>query len=73
MKAGRLHGQKQALIDGGLAGWTKGVELGMEVSHYLVWDIQTKLFTGVLCVVAAVTLQGCLLTIMACLSTDCEV
>lgn len=68
MKAGRIHGQKQALIDGGLAGWTKGVELGMEVSHYLVWGIQTNLFTGVLRVVAAVTLQGCLLTIMACLS-----
>ena len=32
MQAGRIHGKKQALIDGGMAGWTKGVELGMEVS-----------------------------------------
>lgn len=32
MQAGRAHGQKQALIDGGTAGWAKGVELGMEVS-----------------------------------------
>ena len=33
MQAGKVHGQKQALIDGGTAGWAKGVELGMEVSY----------------------------------------
>ena len=32
MQAGKIHGQKQAFIDGGLAGWDKGLQLGMEVS-----------------------------------------